>query len=58
MPQPLDLQAGGVKPPDPVAMPSGRILPADMSFFTLVEQQVGHWGCCVSEGNMIFSNLH
>ena len=38
------LQGGGVKPPDPVGIPWGRELPADISFSTSAHSHSGHFG--------------
>jgi hypothetical protein len=38
------LQAGALKPPEPVAMPLGRMAPADMIFFTVGDWHPGHLG--------------
>ena len=45
MPHPPDgLQAGALKPPLPLGIPSGRTAPAEISRVTLALQQVGHLG--------------
>jgi hypothetical protein len=38
------LQAGGLKPPEPVGIPLGRMAPADMSFSTSLHWQFGQTG--------------
>jgi hypothetical protein len=41
---PEGLQAGALKPPDPVGIPWGRTQPADMSFCTSPQSHLGHLG--------------
>jgi hypothetical protein len=44
MRQPEGLQAGALKPPDPVGIPCGRTQPADISFCTSAQSHLGHLG--------------
>jgi hypothetical protein len=46
------LQAGPLKPPEPVAMPCARTQPADMSFWTSAQSHWGHFGAGSSLRNV------
>jgi hypothetical protein len=50
------LQAGALKPPDPVGMPWGRTAPADISFCTSPQLQAGQSGAGSSAEKTSCSN--
>jgi len=55
---PLGLQAGSLKPPEPVGMPLGLMAPAEMSFSIPSEQHEGHWGSGSLADKARYSNVH
>jgi hypothetical protein len=54
--QPLGEHAGALNPPEPVGMPWGRTLPADISFFTFLFPHLGQAGFFLSDSNTSSSN--